>query len=298
MGGFSVYREGVDRQAINTAIEVLERAQRPLILFPEGAVSRTNDRLHALLDGVAFIARTAAKRRAKHVKDGKVVVHPVTIKYRFRGDIAQVADEVLSDIERRLSWQPQRNLSVFDRIVKTGRALLCLKEIEHFGAEQRGKLAGRLEGLINQLLEPIEEDWIGSGRNTEDVVPRVKALRMKLLPDMVNGNLSEAERDRRWRQLANMYLAQQVSCYPSDYLETPTVERLLETLERFEEDLTDKARVHGNLHVIIDVGEAISVDTKRDRKAEVDPLMDRIERDLQAGLVALGSECTIYATDA
>ena len=92
MGGFSVYREGVDRQAINTAIEVLERAQRPLILFPEGAVSRTNDRLHALLDGVAFIARTAAKRRAKHVKDGKVVVHPVTIKYRFRGDIAQVAD--------------------------------------------------------------------------------------------------------------------------------------------------------------------------------------------------------------
>ena len=65
--------KGVDRQAINVAIEMLESAERPLIIFPEGAVSRTNDRLQALLDGVAFIARTAAKRRAKRVAGGKVV---------------------------------------------------------------------------------------------------------------------------------------------------------------------------------------------------------------------------------
>lgn len=294
MGGFSVYREGVDRQAINTAIEVLERAERPLILFPEGAVSRTNDRLHALLDGVAFIARTAAKRRAKNFENGKVVVHPVAIKYRFRGDITAVADEVLSDIEHRLSWRPQRHLSVPDRIVKVGRALLCLKEIEHFGSEQRGRFSSRLTGLINRLLDPLEEDWLGTSQHAESAVRRVKALRMKLLPDMVHGNLTEEERERRWRQLADMYLAQQVSCYPSDYLETPTIERLLETLERYEEDLTDKARVHGNLHVIIDVGEAIPVDTKRDRKAAVDPLMDRIEHDLQAGLDALAAECAAY----
>ena len=44
MGAFSVYREGIDRQAINTAIHILQTAQRPLIIFPEGAVSRTNDR--------------------------------------------------------------------------------------------------------------------------------------------------------------------------------------------------------------------------------------------------------------
>lgn len=293
MGGFSVYREGVDRQAINTAIEALEHAQRPLILFPEGAVSRTNDRLHALLDGVAFIARTAAKRRAKQVEGGKVVVHPVVLKYRFRGNIEAVADEVLSDIEHRFSWQPQRHLGLFDRVVKVGRALLCLKEVEHFGSEQRGKIADRLVNLIDRLLQPLEEEWVGAAQHGS-VVPRVKALRMKLLPDMVKGNLSEEERSRRWRQLANIYLAQQVSCYPSDYLETPTIERLLETLERYEEDLTDKARVHGKLHVVIDVGEAIEVDTRRDRKAEVDPLMARIERGLQLGLDALSTECTIY----
>lgn len=293
MGAFSVYREGIDRQAINTAIEILETAERPLVVFPEGAVSRTNDRLHALLDGVAFIARTAAKRRAKHVQGGRVVVHPVGIKYRFQGDLEKVVDEVLTDIEHRFSWRPQRQLSVIDRLVKVGRGLLCLKEIEHFGQEQSGRIADRLTGLIDRLLHPLEEEWIGRPE-TGSVVPRVKALRMKLMPDMVNGDLSQEERDRRWKQLADIYLAQQVSCYPSDYLALPTVDRLLETVERYEEDLTDATRVHGSLHAIVQVGEAIDVSPKRDRNAEVDPLMARIERDLQAMLEQLARESPLY----
>jgi 1-acyl-sn-glycerol-3-phosphate acyltransferase len=293
MGGFSVYREGVDRQAINTAIGILATAERPLILFPEGAVSRTNDRLHALLDGVAFIARTAAKRRAKQIEGGKVVVHPVGIKYLFQGDLESVVDEVLTDIEHRFSWRPQRHLSVYDRVVKAGLALLCLKEIEHFGREQSGCISDRLTGLIDRLLQPLEEEWVGSPQ-TGSVVPRVKALRMKLLPEMVNGALSEEERQRRWKQLADIYLAQQVSCYPSDYLERPTVDRFIETLERYEEDLTDKARVHGSLHAIIEVGDAIEVSPKRDRKAEVDPLMARIEHDLQSILDDLAKESPLY----
>ncbi|MEO8495379.1 MAG: 1-acyl-sn-glycerol-3-phosphate acyltransferase [Planctomycetota bacterium] len=293
MGGFSLYREGVDRQAINTAIEILETAERPLVLFPEGAVSRTNDRLNALLDGVAFIARTAAKHRAKHVEGGKVVIHPVGIKYLFRGDLEKVVDEVLTDIESRFSWLPQRQLSVYDRIVKVGRGLLCLKEIEHFGQEQSGRFADRLTGLINRLLQPLEEEWLGRPQ-AGSIVPRVKALRMKLLPDMVKGELSKDERQRRWKQLADIYLAQQVASYPSDYLRRPSVDRLLETLERYEEDLTDKARVHGSLHAIIQVGEAIDVSPQRDRHAEVDPLMARIEHDLQAMLDQLAEESPLY----
>ena len=37
MGGFSVNREGVDRQAINMAIDLLAEAKRPLVIFPEGS---------------------------------------------------------------------------------------------------------------------------------------------------------------------------------------------------------------------------------------------------------------------
>jgi hypothetical protein len=117
---------------------------------------------------------------------------------------------------------------------------------------------------------------------------------MQILPDMVRGEISDAERDRRWRQLQNIYLAQQIDGYPHDYLETlPSVDRILETVERFEEDLTDEVRVMGPLHVIIDVGEPIEVSAKRDRAAKVDPLMFTIQERLQAKLDELATESTL-----
>ncbi|MCP4814959.1 MAG: 1-acyl-sn-glycerol-3-phosphate acyltransferase, partial [Planctomycetaceae bacterium] len=95
MGAFSVNREGLDRHAIDEAIRILQSAERPLLLFPEGTTSRTNDQLMALMEGPAFIARTAAKRRAKQ-DGGKVVVHPVAIRYLYQGDIQQACNGVLS----------------------------------------------------------------------------------------------------------------------------------------------------------------------------------------------------------
>jgi hypothetical protein len=280
MGGFSVNREGVDRQAINLAIELLAEAKRPLVIFPEGATSRTADRLQALLDGVAFIARAAAKKRAKQSPAGKVVVHPIAIKYYYRGDIQRAADEVLTDIEHRLTWQPQRNVPLLERILKGGTALLTLKELEYLGAAQTGTLAERLGTLIDRLLGPIEEEWFGKVQRGS-VVPRVRNLRTKILPDMVERRVTPAERTRRWQQLADIYLAQQLSAYPPDYLTRPTVDRVLEMIEKFEEDLTDKARLHGQLTVVMQIGEAIEVSPERDRKAEIDPLMVAIQAALQ-----------------
>jgi 1-acyl-sn-glycerol-3-phosphate acyltransferase len=294
MGGFSLYREGMDRQSINTAIEILETAERPLIVFPEGSVTRTNDRLAALLDGVSFIARTAAKRREKHSPGKKVVVHPIGIKYLFGGDLRKTVTPILEKIELRLSWQPNDDLPLVERITKIGKGLLCLKELEYFGATQEGRMRDRLAGLIDRLLGPLEEEWFGD-RKEGPVVPRVKNLRTAILPDMVKGHVDASERRRRWRQLADIYLAQQVSSYPPDYLlERPSVTRILETVERFEEDLTDKAPAHPPLKAVIEVGEAIEVSAERDRSAAVDPLMARIATQLQAMLNRLSLESPIY----
>jgi hypothetical protein len=127
------------------------------------------------------------------------------------------------------------------------------------------------------------------------VVPRIKALRIKILPDMIEGRVDEAERRRRWDQLADMYLAQQVSYYPPNYLnEYASVDRLLEMIERFEEDLTDRATVHGSLTVVIEVGEAIEVSPERDRSVEIDPLMRQLEESLQGMLDRLARESPEY----
>jgi 1-acyl-sn-glycerol-3-phosphate acyltransferase len=289
MGGFSVNREGVDRQAINMAVDLLAEAKRPLVIFPEGATSRTADKLQAMLDGVAFIARAAAKKRAKQSPPGKVVVHPIAVRYFYSGDIREAADDVLTDIEKRLTWQPQRSLPLPQRIIKAGSALLSLKEIEYLDQPQTGTLGERINRLTDRLLGPIEAEWMGRVQSGP-VVPRVRNLRTKILPDMVNSRVDPAERTRRWKQLAEIYLAQQLACYPPDYLVRPTVERVLEMIEKLEEDLTDKARLHGHLRVVLDVGEAIEVSPDRDRTAPVDPVMTKIQQSLEGMIAELARE--------
>jgi hypothetical protein len=89
----------------------------------------------------------------------------------------------------------------------------------------------------------------------------------------------------RWKQLADLYLAQQLAHYPPDYVRSnPSPERLLETVERFDEDLTDKVRLLGPMEATITVGEAIEVSPQRESRGSSDPLMDQIEAQLNSML--------------
>ncbi len=283
-GAFSIYREGMDREAIKCAIQRLAEARRPLVIFPEGVVSRTNDRLGPLMDGTAFIARNAAKQRAALPVPGKVVVHPVALRYRFEGDLDKALSPVLTDIEQRLTWMPRGDLTMIQRITRIGRALLVLKELEFFNEVRSGFIEARINALIDHLLQPLEAEWI-KGRREPDVVGRVKALRTAILPDMVSGDMAEDERARRWRQLGDCYLAQQLSFYPMDYFEPGVApEKMLENVERFEDDLTDNVTIHGPVRAIIDVGEAIEVSPVRERGGDVDPVMRQIREQLEAML--------------
>jgi 1-acyl-sn-glycerol-3-phosphate acyltransferase len=290
LGAFSVYREGMDRPALNCAIDILATAERPLVIFPEGVISRTNDRLGVLMEGTAFMARQAARKREKQNPENKVVIHPVAIRYLFQGDLQPAVTPVLRDIERRLTWQPQDHRPLVSRIRRVGLALLSLKEVEYLGETQSGSLFTRLERLIDHVLGPLEEEWLGEVQQG-DVVARVKNLRMAIVPDMIGGEIDFEERERRWRQLADCYLAQQMSFYPRDYIRPDSpVERLLETVERFEEDLTDDARHHGPQKIIIEVGEAINVSPKRERGGKGDPIMPLLEQRLTAMLEQLATE--------
>ncbi len=286
LGVFSIYREGSDREALRTAMQLTAEAERPLVVFPEGVISRHNDQLNHLMEGTALMARGAAKQRAAADPPGKVVVHPVAIRYLFDGDIDAAAPPVLRDIEHRLTWHPQDHLALMPRIAQIGSALLALKEHEYLGAAQTGTITARLERLIDRLLLPLEAEWV-KGRREKEVVGRVKLLRTAIVPEMANGTLAETELQRRWRQLADLSLAQQLSCYPPDYLAAnPTPERILETIERFEEDLTDRARVHAPLRAVVEVGEAIAVSPERNRGMDGDPLMVAIRDQLTAMLAA------------
>ena len=289
MGGFSVYREGLDRQSLDTAIECLVSAVRPLIIFPEGAVFRTNDLLQPLLEGVAFLARTAARKRFKQ-DGGQVIIHPVAIKYLYRGDVRRAIAPVLEEIEHRLTWSARAGNDLLERIGNIAQALLSLKEIEYLGQPQEGGIHQRQTRLVDHLLGPLELKWLGSTQQ-DRLIPRIKQLRMKIVPNLTQPSIDTHQRESLWRDLKAIYLAQQVASYPPGYLNQPTtVTRVLETVERFEEDLTDRARVHRGLHAVIEIGPAIPVPADKAPRDQEDPVMIQLRVELQCMLDRLSQE--------
>jgi len=289
LGAFSVYREGMDSASLKEAVAILRDARGPLIVFPEGIVSRSNEQLQRLNDGVAFIARSAARQGGKSGR--QVVIHPVALRYSYGGDLLQTAGEVLSGIEARLTWPSKSSAPLRERIFAIGEALMGLKELEYLKAPQTGSLLERRGRLIDAILAPLEAEWKVAKRDA-DVPNRVRALRSAILPEMAGGSLSEAERARRWGQLADLYLAQQLCLYPPDYVtRRPTAERIMETLERFEEDLTDACAVHGPLSVRVRVGPPLPVPAEKG--ASPDPLMGSLREALEAMLADLGRGAAI-----
>lgn len=293
MGAFSILREGNDRQAIETAIEILISRRRPLIVFPEGAISRHNDLIEEMMDGPSFIARQVAKRLKKSGQQRQVVIHPVATRYAFNGDVAAAVTPDLEALEKGLTWQPQRQLSIVDRISKIGQALLSLKEIEFAGGARDGNLYERAEKLVEEILNRLEREWQIKD-TTGSVTIRVKRIRSAILPDMMAGRVTPEERQRRWRDLAAVYYAQNISHYPRDYIlrEKNLPERIVETVERLQEDFTDVMRVHEPYHATIQVGEAIPVGAERLRDELGDPVMAEVRHQLQTMINEMAAERT------
>jgi 1-acyl-sn-glycerol-3-phosphate acyltransferase len=289
-GAFSVYREGMDREALKAATQLLAQARRPLVIFPEGVITRGNDRLGYVMDGVAFIARSAAKFRAKAEPPGQVVIHPVALRYTFAGDLRRAVEPILDMIERRLGWFPHSRTNLVERVRHLAEALLTVKEVEYFGTAQAGSRAERLPQLIDRALGPLEDRYLG-GHREATTVARVKKLRAAILPALVHNEGTAEEQATRWRHLDDVAFAKLLDCYPRGYIDGElTVERLLETVERFEEDTTDEARIHRPMHCRIDIGEAMPVTADRPR-GEADPLTAQLEERLKAMLAATASLC-------
>lgn len=294
MGAFSVYREGPDRQSVSQAIDILVGGRRPLIIFPEGAVSRHNDLMMDLMEGPAFIARQAAKRRRKEGQPG-VVIHPVAIRYAFGGDARAAVEPDLRRFEASFSWQPQNHLPLIERIAKSAGAMLALKELEYTGASRTGDPHDRAERLIVDVIHKLEEKW-GTRGKEKGLVSRTKAIRTAILPDLIARRVTPAERESRWRDLAACYYLQQIAHYPPGYLSEapggvgPLPERVVETVERMHEDFEDRIAYKGPMHCTMVVGEAIEVGPKRERAPGGDPAMAQTKASLQSMLDGLVAE--------
>lgn len=300
MGAFSIFREGNDRQSLETAIDILVEAQRPLIIFPEGTTNRTNDELKPLLDGVAFIARTAAKRRAKRLANestaaqsgsGKVVVHPVAIKYLCVNKIDDWAHQQLDRFEKRFGWRLMPNRDIRQRTLQIAEALLALKETQYFGCSRGGDLPTRRDALIEHLLSSTEEQ-MSLDSSTAETRERVRQIRSTVSTRYFEDHPDPETSRQLRRHVGAADFAQDLSSYPDSYLlpDQVTDTRIVETIQRMQETVDGKADHSIELNSIIEFAPAIEVDTQRPPKGHRDPLMQSLEQQLTSMIASLATE--------
>ncbi len=292
MGAFSLYREGTDRQALETAIGILATAARPLIVFPEGASSRTNDYLIPLLEGVTFITRSAARRRAKK-SEGRVVVLPVAIKYLCQDNVQPWAEQQLDTFESRLGWRSQSGQSLLNRTMRVFEAFLSLQEIEHLGHCQSGNLTQRREALIERLVERPESRL---GLNVGvDATPgdRIRQIRTEAASRFFDDVTSGEEKDRIRDDVLLADAAQQLMLiYPECYLtpESITDTRIVEMIQRLQECFDEKFDASTPLKVVIEFDETIEVPAEKAPRGQEDPVLQRLHQRLTTMLERLATE--------
>jgi hypothetical protein len=277
IGGYSIWREGTDRESLRTSARILAEAERPVVLFPEGTWFRQNDRVGPLQDGLGLIVRQAIKQSER-----PIVVHPVGLKYWFLEDPLPELTRRLTDLERRLGWQPQSRLDLVERIEKLGGAMLALKEIEHFGAAQPGTLDERIARLSDSHVSALEKRFLAHASDGW-ILERIRRLRQLLVRRLPEQD-EEGRREAR-QALDTLLLCENLNAHSQDYLRAdPSPERLAETVQRIEETVTDAGETPvarmgatGIVGPALDVREFVSSRGERGP----DPLVQRLRPAIQ-----------------
>jgi 1-acyl-sn-glycerol-3-phosphate acyltransferase len=284
-GLFSVDREGTDRRAFRQAVEVLRQGPSPLVIYPEGEVYHTNDRLTPFRAGAAAIALSAAKGPAR-----PVVCVPCAVKFWYVEDPTPALLALMDRLERRLFWTPRPDLPLVERVYRLAEGLLALKELEHRGATSAGPLPDRLAALIEAILRRVQAR---AGLAPGGTVPeRVKALRQRAL-ERLAAAAGEADRLPELQNLEDLFSVVQLFSYPGDYVaQGPSVERVAETLDKFEEDVLQAAQpaVRGRRNACVRFGEPLPVERAPGRRDAAARLTDALEGRVQQLLDGINAD--------
>jgi len=292
LGAFPVDREGSDLRAYKAGVEVLTKAERPLVVFPEGEIYHMADRLTPLREGAAALAVTAARRLAE--KGKTVWIVPAAIKYRFLdgSDPMPALLALMTDLEARFTWWPRAGKDLMARLYDYAEGLLALKELEYLGGARTGPLKDRIGALRSHILDTLDDRH--SGRRRDDPVPvRVKELRHACLEGLADPATTPEQANGLRSDLNDLFVAVQLFSYPGDYVrQCPTVERVAEILMKFEQDVLGPKLAHprGPRRALMRLGEPIDVgkSLKAGGKPRALALTTEMEARIQGLLDAIG----------
>lgn len=278
-GCFSVDREGTDRQALLQAVEILKNRKEPLVIFPEGEVYHCNERVTPFREGPAAMAVMAARKAERDV-----VVVPCGLRYYYVEDPLQDLVALMDRVEDALFWRSRSDLPMPERLYRVASGMLGLKELEYLDGARDGPVPERITYLTDAILKRVEEKYEASGEG-KTIPERIKQGRQRSIAALDEVTEGSEEYQACADDLEDCYLCAQLFSYPGDYVaERPSIDRLAETLDKFEEDILDlptaTVRAHRRATVVLGEPILVSKEKKRDAAAELTRTLEQRVQEL------------------
>ena len=280
-GCFSVDREANDIGAFRLATKILQEKRQPLVIFPEGEIYHCNERVTPFREGAAAIA-VAAARKSKR----PITCIPCAIVYRYEEDPTDALIETMGQLEEAMFWRRQTERTLEQRIYDFAEVLLAVKELEYLRETRSGKLTDRIATLREHILGAVEsrQGLEGGGKSIPE---RVKSARKTIMEKLSSDALAAEQQEQLDIDMEDLFLVVQSFSYPGDYVvDRPTVERMAETIDKFEEDVLRKATasIKSRRRVKVRFGEPVEVSNDRKAKGQTTTITTTIEQRVQSML--------------
>ncbi len=236
MGAFSVDREGSDQRAMKQASAVLARGKHALTIFPEGNVYLRNDQVTPFNDGAAFLAIRAAKELSKH--NIRVMAVPVSIKVTHLTDCRAAVSGLLDGLAGLLELAVKPTSPPRDTLVQVGTAALR-RNLRQRGldAPDTLDLAELIEHSAGAVLNDLEAKLTTQPKDGTSLIDRVRTARRVIHEVRTDENrVADHAAALTWADQA-MLAFRIVSYLPGYVAESPTLDRISETIEKLAEDV-------------------------------------------------------------
>jgi hypothetical protein len=211
------------------------------------------------------------------------------MRFAYVEDPTPQLEELMGRLEQALLWRPRPDLTLPQRIYHLAEGVLALKEIEFLGETRRGRVPERIAHFIEFIVGQMEARY-GFDPSGLTVPERVKALRRETIEKFESLPDGDPERVRFQEDLDDLFLVVQAFSYPGDYVaQQPSIERIAETLDKFEEDVlgVQPATIRGSRKATVTFGEPIPVVAERGKKMSAAGLTRTLEERVQ-GLLDQG----------
>jgi 1-acyl-sn-glycerol-3-phosphate acyltransferase len=295
VGVYSIRRGMADRASIGQTLDLLSQPHCRLVIFAEGGCSFQNDTVMPFRVGAVQMAFQVLNRFAKQGQEiPDLYVVPVSIKYRYSGDMSGVIQQTLQALERALGLPStgddyQRLRAIAERVLINLEQEYNLDQPER----QQQPWNNRITSLRSHVVQECERQMGLTAIPGEPIRERVYRIQyaIKTQDDQAEILAGEANWTLESVEKATIRLLNFDAIYDGYVATHPSAERFLDTLIRLEREVFEinQPPPKGHRNAVVRIGDPVNLKDefsayRQDRNATTTRLVTHLQQSVQANL--------------